>query len=303
MRLLYGVIRILLVVLLVVSAIRVGMYAADYLQARRASKGLREAYHAEEAIPAGTPQEVFVPAETPVQTIAEDTPSAAPASPAPEVLESIYYPDNPMAKVSSRFQKIRRQNKDIVGWLTIDELVDEAVVHRDNQYYLDHDYRGYRNVNGAIFLDEACDLNTRPYTLMLFGHNMKNGLMFGGLRNYENIGFYRRNPLITFDTAYENGRYVIFSVATVNLNPHSRNYVDFFGLTGQEVSRRRSAIRALKNCSLYTAAIDVEAEDQILLLITCVDDDNERRVIAARRVRPDEDEEWIRRYVQEVRKK
>lgn len=295
MRLLYGVIRVLLVVLFVVSAVRIAMYAADYLQARRASQALRDVYHAQEA---------SLPEATPVPQIPTET--AAPISalpPVKEVLARIEYPDNPMAKISGRFDKIRRQNKDIIGWLTIEDLVDEAVVQRDNEYYLARDYRGYHNVNGAIFLDEACDLSIRPYTLMLFGHNMKNGLMFGGLRNYEDIGFYRRNPLITFDTAYENGRYVIFSVATVHLNPDKSNYVDFTALNGTDILRRRAAISALKKCSLYSAAIDVEAEDQIMLLITCMEDDNERRVIAARRIRADEDEERVRRYVQDVRKK
>lgn len=60
-------------------------------------------------------------------------------------------------------------------------------------------------MNGAIFLDESCDLSTRPYTLMLYGHNMKSGAMFGNLRNYENLTYYKNNPFIKFDTAYEDG--------------------------------------------------------------------------------------------------
>lgn len=309
MRLLVAVIRVLLVVLLIVSTIRVLMYAADYIAARRASRALREAYLEAAETTAGqtTPEPVLeaLPMDTPVPE-AEAAPaavySADPVDPAADVLPAKRYPGNPDAKVSSQFAKLRRQNSDIVGWLTIEDIVNEAVVQRDNEYYLRRDYRGYHNDNGAIFLDEYCDLRTRPYTLMLFGHNMKNGLMFGSLRNYEDVGFYRRNPFITFDLAYEKGRYVIFSVATISLDPQSSRYLDVAGLRTQSISRRRDAISALKRCSIYSAMIDVEPEDQILLLVTCVDDDEERRVVAARRIRPDEDEERLRRYIQDSRR-
>lgn len=308
MRLLMAVIRVLLIVLFVVSVLRVGMYVADYLQARRASRAMRDAYRDvqgdSQPVQTADPEVIYTEIPALISTAAPtEIPVAAPEnSPEPDELVSRRYPGNPDAKISSRFTKLRRQNSDIIGWLTIEDIVDEAVVQRDNEYYLSRDYRGYHNVNGAIFLDEYCDLSTRPYTLMLFGHNMKNGLMFGSLRNFEDIGFYRRNPFITFDTAYETGRYVIFSVATVSLDARSSRFLDFIALRSSSVDRRRSAISTLKRLSRYSAMIDVEPEDQLLLLITCVEKDDERRIIAARRIRDDEDEERIYRYVQDSRR-
>lgn len=306
MRALLAIIRVLLVVLLVVSAMRVFMYAADYIAARRASDAMREAYLEAEEIDDGqaTPEPVLEEQQmnSPAPEMAVIPVEVYPAgvmNTEADLLPAKRYPGNPNAKVSSKFEKLRRQNGDIIGWLTIEDIMDEAVVQRDNEYYLRRDYRGYHNDNGAIFLDEYCDVRTRPYTLMLFGHNMKNGLMFGSLRNYEDVGFYRRNPFITFDTAYEKGRYVIFSVATISLDAQSSRYLDVAGLCTQSISRRRDAIIALKRCSLYSAMIDVEPEDQLLLLITCVEDDEERRVVAARRIRPDEDEGRLRQYIQD----
>ena len=75
---------------------------------------------------------------------------------------------NPYALIQKRFERIRRQNQDIIGWLTIDDLLDMAVVQRDNTYYLNRDYQGYHNVNGAVFLEESCDLRTRPYPAALW---------------------------------------------------------------------------------------------------------------------------------------
>ncbi len=69
-------------------------------------------------------------------------------------------------------------------------LLDEPVMQRDETYYMDHDLLGKPNVNGALFLDSGISLKTRPYSLVIYGHNMKTGAMFGCLRNYENLAFY-----------------------------------------------------------------------------------------------------------------
>ena len=299
-------------IIMAVSAGRIAGYAADYLMARRASDALRKSYYEEELVQisdeevalSATPVCMESPAPTvqqPAIAVADET-AAPPAAqqPADALLQAKPYPANPKATVKDRFKKLRRQNKDIIGWLTVDGMLDEAVVKRDNAYYLQRDYRGYHNVNGAIFVDERCDLSTRPYTIMLFGHNMKTGMMFGRLRDYENIRYYREHPFITFDTAYENGRYVVFSAATIGLDPAKKNYLDLNGLLGDRVKRRERAISRLKELSVHTAMIEVDAHDQILLLVTCVEDDMERRVIAARRVRTGESEEQLARWVQQV---
>ena len=288
-------------VILIVSSVKLISYGVDYYNAQQASSSLREIYHAEEeatAEPTNTPAPATPPTAAPTAP-----PEAGPTATPPTRLQPVRYPGNFYANVSSRFQKVRRQNSDIIDWLTIDGLIDEAVVQRDNEYYLDRDYRGYHNVNGAIFLDETCDLDTRPYTLLLYGHNMKTGAMFGSLRNYENLTFYRNNPFITFDTAYEDGRYVIFAVATVSTTSGSWRYVDFTRLSSPVIADRTNAISALLSRSIYRTQVDVAADDQLLLLVTCVDDDMERRVVAARRIREDEDEATLEKLIRRTTKK
>ena len=149
----------------------------------------------------------------------------------------------------------------------------------------------------TIFLDESCDLKTRPYTLLLYGHNMKTGEMFGSLRNYENIVYYKNNPFITFDTAYEDGRYVVFSVGITRQMAYDRKFVDFVKLSSNRLAWREEAIQSLRKISVLSVPIEVNAEDQLLLLVTCVDDSAERRLVAARRIREGETEEELLRQV------
>lgn len=273
----------------------------DARRAKQASDTLRAVYYSQNTIPSAVTVAAiptFMPTGTPTfMATAEPIPAVS-----SETLPAVCYPNNPYASISSRFKKIRRQNSDIIGWLTIPDMLDEAVVQRDNTYYLKRDYRGYHNANGAIFLDEVCQLDTRPYTLILYGHNMKTGAMFGSLRNYENLHYYKNNPFISFDTAFEDGAYVIFSVSTIDITPGSRRYVSLANLSSLSIELRQEAIISLQKRSIYQSSLDVQAEDQLLLLITCAKNDNERRVIAARRIRTDETKEELDNIIQKTKK-
>lgn len=290
---------VLLCCVMVFSAWQLISYVADYFAAQNASDELRELYYEEAAEPTATPTPTAPSSPTPtLPPEATPTPTATPAT----RLGILRYPGNPYGTISTAFQKLHRQNADIVAWLNIPGLLDEAVVLRDNSYYLKRDYRGYHNVNGAIFLDESTDLSTRPYTLLVFGHNMKTGAMFGCLRNYETLSFYQKNPLISFNTMYEDGQYVIFSIAQLSLNPKDANYFSFGQLNTDNIAWRRSAIEELISRSTFYTSLDVQPEDQLLLLITCVEDDEERRVVAARRLRDGETAADVQRIINRAKK-
>ncbi len=123
--------------------------------------------------------------------------------------------------------------------------------------------------------------------------------MFGNLRNYESLAYYKSHPFVTFDTAYEDGAYVIFATATVNVSPGSWAYVNFADLSAASISQRESALEKLLSYSLYRT-LDVQTDDQLLLLITCTGNDDERRVVAARRIRDDESKEELEALVKRV---
>lgn len=281
------------------SAFHLVNYAADYVRARNASGDLRGMYYgpAGETAPLATAS--MTPVMTPAQTQMMTMPIAVAAAPQPSEtpmpkrLPVVRYPDNPLLRVAERFARLRSEYGDVVAWLTIDGLLDEAVVQRDNIYYMTRDFRGRNNVNGALFLDEFVQLNTRPYTLIIYGHNMKTGAMFGSLRNYENLAFYRRNPFITCNTMYEAGRYVIFSVTRLSVDAEDERYFDIDSLDVRAPQRRSEAIQMLQQCSLIDAGIDVRPDDQLLLLLTCVEAETDRRIVAARRIRPGETEEAL----------
>ena len=228
---------------------------------------------------------------------AEEPDGLKPAAAPLPTLEPVNYPGNPKRKVSQAFRELRQKNSDIVGWLQIKGLLEDAVVQRDNTYYMTRDPLKKKNSNGSLFLDAGVSLKSRPYTLLIYGHNMKSGAMFGCLRQFERLSFYRRNAFITFNTMYEEGRYVIFAVGTVSTETGAENNPDYFDLMSLRPENRMRAIGTLKEASVYACDVDVQAEDQLLLLVTCVDKETDRRVVAARRVREGEKENELQKLI------
>ncbi|MBQ6398506.1 MAG: hypothetical protein IJI21_00125 [Clostridia bacterium] len=66
------------------------------------------------------------------------------------------------------------------------------------------------------------------------------------------------------------------------------NFLDFFGLMSRNIHERERAIETLKAVSVHPVTVDVRADDQLLMLVTCTGADSERRVLAARRLREGE---------------
>ena len=166
--------------------------------------------------------------------------------------------------------------------------LDEPVAMKDNEFFLDHDAKGNRNYNGSIFMDEDTNLMTRPYTIFLYGHNMKTGAMFGNLKKYEDAAWCQKHRVFQFDTLYEEGQYAVFAVSTIRLTPGTARYFALEELQSLNRETRKEAIQKFEALSVHPVIVDVNEEDQILLLITCVGNDDERLILAARRLRDNE---------------
>ena len=274
------------VLLVAYGGIRLYGYLAEMNRARQTTAELRKAA-ATEAVtaaptvtdePAGTPEPlpdtaVPVPAET---AVPEDAPAVS------ATLPDVEYPNG--YNLVSRIQELRKKSEYIIGWITMDDL-DEPVVLKDNEFFLNHDAAGKRNSNGAIFMEEGTRLLTRPYTIMLYGHNMKSGMMFGNLRKYTDPTYCRKHRSFRFDTLYEEGQYEIFAVVTISVTPGKARYLDLWALRSPDRETRKDALASLKRANSYVSTAEVSEEDQILLLVTCVGDDDERLVVAAVRTK------------------
>ena len=198
------------------------------------------------------------------------------------------------------FAELLRYNPDTVGYLTIGEIVDLPVVQRenDNEYYLTHAYSGEEAREGALFLDGANRLSDE--NLIIYGHNMRNGTMFGELSSFGEREFLLKNAVVRFDTLYENALYVPFAMFEASMDENDGHYFDVRQIVFDETSFELFVLK-LRGRSVFDVPVEVEYGDQLLTLVTCsYNDDDGRYIVALRKLREGETQEEIRALMTEV---
>ena len=300
-------------------------YFAEQSRVRREGEVYRAMYSPaplETEAPAATATATAIPtaaiSSTPAATstaAGSPTPAASPApvaTPTPEaqvVDEPLPTPNENTIVLSlptepppqESFAELLRYNPDTVGYLTIGEIVDLPVVQRenDNEYYLTHAYSGEEAREGALFLDGANRLSDE--NLIIYGHNMRNGTMFGELSSFGEREFLLKNAVVRFDTLYENALYVPFAMFEASMDENDGHYFDVRQIVFDETSFELFVLK-LRGRSVFDVPVEVEYGDQLLTLVTCsYNDDDGRYIVALRKLREGETEEEMRALMAEAR--
>lgn len=163
-------------------------------------------------------------------------------------------------------------NKSLIGWIKIaDTNIDYPVMQTDNNtYYLDHNFDQKYDKNGCIFMDAECDVLNRSTNLILYGHHMKSGAMFGKLDAYADRAYYEKHPTFQFDTIYEKGQYQIVYVFRSKVFDESEvtfKYYQFIQANSE--AEFNSNMLQMAQMSLYDTGITPVYGDQLVTLSTC----------------------------------
>ena len=203
-------------------------------------------------------------------------------------------------KSSINWDELHKINKEIVAWIQIKGTqIDYPVLwHKGDsasgQYYLNHNYKGGYDSYGCIFLDYRCTQGMDSKNIVLHGHHMNDGSMFGNLMKYGgttgNLDFYKKHSTIIFDTPQGDGVYKIISVYKTNtLSAHGK----FFNYMVGNFQNEKDFMNYVYNVrirSLINCPVDVNENDDLITLSTCsYEYTNFRTVVVARRVRVGED--------------
>lgn len=190
--------------------------------------------------------------------------------------------------ILEEYANVYELNKSLVGWIKIENTkIDYPVMQtKNNDYYLDHNFDQEKDNNGSIFIDKDCSIWPRSQNLIIYGHNMKSGKMFGSLKNYKNQDYCIEHPYIQFDSLYEKGIYQVMYVFPEVVHEKAEvtfKYYEFINANSEV--EYNSYMNEMASMSLYDTGVYSQYGDALITLSTCdYTKDSERFVIVAKKI-------------------
>ena len=114
-----------------------------------------------------------------------------------EAMRRLYDPaagaEEALPEPQAAFSQLLAANPETVAYLDAAEGIEFAVVQRDNEYYLTHNFFGEDTPEGTAFLDEGNSIYPLDEHVLIHGHNMRDGSVFGDLDNFRELDFLKNN--------------------------------------------------------------------------------------------------------------
>jgi len=263
--------RIVLIVLFaVVFCVSSFMAGRDILRGKReqsAFDALAKQFHALQPTASANGTTDAAPAAAPASTPAatpSGTASASVEAPAEE-------PEATGIDENARRQAMLNLNPDYFGWITIEgTTVDYPVMFTPNvpQKYLHRSFEGEYSYSGVPFVDECWEQKNNLY--LIYGHNMKNGAMFGCLLEYADKSYFEEHPTIYFSTLYDEGNYEIYGAFYSRDYPAGVSgfrYYEYTDLSSE--ARFDEFVKKVAKERQYDTGVTPEYGDRFIMLSTC----------------------------------
>lgn len=161
--------------------------------------------------------------------------------------------------------KDKYNNKDIVAILTNNDLYVPITKYKNNDYYLNHSITKERSILGNPFMDYRQNANSKQ--INIYGHNSpKYTPPFQLLVNYVNKSYYDKYDTITLKIDNQERKYKIFSVLIAKKDGNEEHFKYKFNNDENWLDH----FNKLKKRSLYDTSVNINKEDNILILQTCI---------------------------------
>ena len=210
--------------------------------------------------------------------------------------------------IDEDFIELYALNKHLVGVLKIGDVeeLEQPIVKHDNEFYLSHDFTGEEYDGGCVFINELNELWPADKNILFHGHNMKSGAVFGKLDEYRKLDFLKEIPVISWRTIRDDEEtfYVPIAIFDASMNSGAKGYFDIGHIWFDDDEAFLEFANSCIERSIFDMPVDVQAEDNLITLITCsYEYDNSRFIVVARALREDETVESVTELMQETTKK
>lgn len=202
-----------------------------------------------------------------------------------EIKESniISYNENDENVSEVDFEKLKNINSDAVGYIEVPNTnISYPVVQaKNNDYYLTYNFKKEYNSAGWIFMDYRNDLDGNDKNIIIYGHNRRDGSMFGSLKNILSPDWYNNeaNKYVTLITEQGNMIYEVFSVYQIEREDY------YIQTSFRDNSEYESFLETITNRSVKNFNVQLTADDTILTLSTCANDNEYRVVLHAKLIK------------------
>lgn len=164
-------------------------------------------------------------------------------------------------------------NDNIVGWINIfDTSINYPIVQgKDNLEYLNKNYLHEYSTPGSIFLDYRNKNDFEDDFSVIYGHNLINNTMFGGLIKFEKSDYFNKHLDGMLYTS--KGNYKISVLAFSILSSDDNVYNMIIKANNHNLEVKDYLIGKAKN----KVDISLDENDKLLLLSTCRADSDDNR--------------------------
>lgn len=176
------------------------------------------------------------------------------------------------AGIQQKLTRLYAQNKETVGWLYIPgtSINTPVVQHKDNDFYLTNNFYGSYTRYGCVYSDYQNKKNTLSKNTVIYGHDMSCGTAFYDLNRYDDIEWYKKNPVIQYCTLNGNYTFLIYTAFLTTVNAKDDGgYMFNFIEPNMTDSNFAGFIEQVNQRALYTTGVDLKASDRIINLSTC----------------------------------
>ena len=218
---------------------------------------------------------------------------ALPEPTAPPEQDTAEAPQESQSPVSHDCDALATNNVDCIGWLSIpDTVVSYPVMYSPSEpeRYLHLDFYGHYSYSGTPFLDARCD----PYdgNLIIYGHNMVNGTMFGSLKHYQNADYLNSHKIIYLERSDGIHAFEIFSVVTLEKDDAWYSF-----LHAADADEEAAWIADLERKSGVHTGNTPTGTERMLTLSTCTGNRrSERMIVVAKEVKSVDDGQTVNLY-------
>lgn len=176
--------------------------------------------------------------------------------------------------VLKKYKELYKQNKDLAGWLSIEGTVINYPVmqtgKKNPDFYLHNDFDKKESDHGTLFVDARNDIVNRDTNLIIYGHNMRDGTMFGGLKSFMDKGYFEKHQELVFDTIYEKAKYRIVAVCLSKVNYQDDDTFRYYNFLNAKSKEEFQAFLAnIQQLTVFDQKIDISYGDELLTLSTC----------------------------------